>query len=246
VAVINETMARLYFPGRDPIGARFWRGSRSDADEPMTVVGVVADAHFRSLAQEPTPMFFRPLGQYERTLPGLFVVARSPQPLAALATLRSLVAELDPDLPLARAGLLAEQTARSIADERRAAALFSGFAALVLTIAAAGLGALALAAVARRRREIGVRVALGAAPRGVLALLLARLGWLVAAGLAAGFAVCALVLPRLGELAGAETRLRVAPALAAIGLLVVAATLAAWFPARRALEIDPAEVLRCE
>jgi putative ABC transport system permease protein len=246
VAVINETMARRYFAGRDPVGARFWRGSGSPSGEPMTVVGVVADPRFRSLDEEPRPMFFRPLGQYERRLTGLFVVVRSSQPIAALAALRTLVAELDPELPLARAGLLAEQAARSIAAERRAAALFSGFAALVLALAAAGLGALALAAVARRRREIGVRVALGAAPRGVLALLLVRLGGLVAAGAAVGLAVAALVLPRFGELAGAEVRLGTGPAAVAVALLAAAAALATWLPARRALAIQPAEALRAE
>jgi predicted permease len=246
VAVINETMARRYFAGRDPIGARIWRGSGGPSGEAMTVVGVVADARFRSLDEEPRPTFFRPLGQYESSLTGLFVVARSTQPMAALATLRTLVAELDPDLPLARAGLLAEQAARSIADERRAAVLFSGFGTLVLVLAAAGLAALALAAVTRRRREIGIRMALGAAPRGVLALLLVRLGGLVAAGAAAGIAVTALVLPRLGEIAGAEARLGDGPAAVAVALLAVAAALAAWLPARRALAIDPAEALRAE
>jgi len=246
VAVITEAMAKKYFGGRDALGERFWIGRREPDEEPLTVVGVVADVRYRSLDRDPLPMFFEPLSQYRRQLSGLSIVARSESPSAALATLRSILAELDPELPLLRPGLLADQAASSIAAERRAASLFSGFAGLVLVLAAAGLGALALAAVARRRREIGVRVALGADAGGVLRLLLARVGLLLGVGAAAGLAAAAIALPRLGSLAGAEARLDLGAVGGSLALLALAAILATWLPARRALGIDPAEALRSE
>jgi hypothetical protein len=199
VAVINETMARRYFAGRDPLGATFEVGSR--APSPIVVVGVVADARYRDLRGPVMPMFFRPLAQSNRATSSLAVVARSEQPATALAELRAIFRDLDPELPLFRAERLAEQAVASLRPERTAAALFSGFATLVLILATAGVGALSLAAVARRRREIGVRVALGALPTEVVRLLLSRVGGLLTAGFALGLACAAAISPWLSDVA---------------------------------------------
>lgn len=246
VAVINATMARRYFAGRDPIGASFRIGSSSPGIDPVTVVGVVSDVRYRDLRSDVPPMFFRPLAQSPSAQTRLSLLARSDSPTAALTTLRSLLRELDADLPLYRAGLLNDQAASSIGEERRAATLFASFAALVLVLAAAGLGALALVSVARRRREIGVRMALGASGSSVVSLLLRRTAWIVGGGCATGLVIAALLLPRVGELAGADLDLSPSLLGAALGLLFGAALVATWLPARRALSIDPVEVLRNE
>jgi len=246
VALINDTMARRYFAGRDPVGSTFRIGVRSPEAVPITVVGVVADARYRDLLGNMPAMFFRPLAQRAEPPLRLSVVARSDRPDEALATLRRLLRELDPQLPLYRTGRLEDQVARSLDDERRAATLFSAFAALVLVIAAAGLGALALAAVGRRRREIGIRLALGARSRSVVALLLRRVALLVAAGMGGGLALASFLLPRVGELAGTRADVRPFTILVALGLLTSAAMVAAWIPLRKALAIEPAETLRAE
>jgi predicted permease len=243
VAVVNETMARRYFPGRDAVGASFRYGAD---DPPITVVGVVADARYRDLDREIPAMFFLPLAQGSRAAQPLALVARAAQPAAALAALRGVVRSLDAELPVFRDGRLAEQAREALRPERTAAALFSGFATLVLVLATAGLAALALASVARRRREIGVRVALGARPGEVVRLMLSRLAWLLGAGAGLGLAGTLALAPALADVAGAPVSLSPLPVAATLAVLAVAATAATWIPARRALAIDPAEALRSE
>ncbi len=245
VAVINETMARRYFAGRDAVGEIFHRG---DASGPaIEVVGVVADARFRDLASPVPPMFFESLGQFDHTETQLTLLVRSDTgDAASVAAVRAAAAELDPELPLYRSGPLAEQVSGSIRAQRTSAQLFGAFAALVLALAAAGLAALMLSAVARRRREIGIRLALGAARRSIVALLLARSAALVGGGALAGLAVAALALPWLGEAAGGDAGLHPGVAAGALALLAMAALAATLLPARRALGIDPAETLRSE
>jgi len=246
VAIINSTLARRYFAGRDPLGATFSIGRRTPEARPILVVGVVEDARFRDLSGDVPAMFFRPLDQSPSPRLRVTVVARSATPAAALARMRELLRRLDPELPIYRAGALDDQVGAALADDRRAASLFSGFAALVLLIAAAGLGALTLAAVARRKREIGVRVALGAGSGSILALLIRRIAALVAVGAGIGLAVSAALLPRIGGLAGDSTALDATHVVIALSALTIAAAVATWLPARRALAIEPAEILRAE
>lgn len=243
VAVVNETMARRYFAGRDPVGSAF--RATSDAP-PYTVVGVVADARYRDLDQPMPAMFFAPLAQTARAAQPLALLARGEPPAAALAALRGVMRELDAELPVFRDGLLAEQARAALRPERTAATLYSGFAGLVLLLATAGLGALALAAVARRRREIGVRVALGARPGEVVRLLLSRLALLLATGFAVGLVGALALAPFVADLSGAPVRLSPAAVATTLLVLAAAATAATWIPARRALAIDPAEALRSE
>ena len=245
VAVINEVMARRYFGGRAAIGETFWLGDESGPE--IEVVGVVADARFRDLASPVPPMFFQSLGQRQAAEMQLTLLVRSAAPAApTAAAIRTAAAELDPELPLYRLGALDEQLADSIGTERTSAQLFGGFAALVLALAAAGLAALSLAAVARRRREIGIRVALGALGGDVLRALLGRAATLLALGAAAGGALTVAALPALKGLASGEVEIDPVAALAAGLALAAAALLATWLPARRALAVDPAEVLRSE
>lgn len=244
VAIVNETMARRYFAGRSPIGATFKPGGR---DTPaVTIVGVIADVRYRDLAHEMPAMFFRPLAQTPRPMQPLAVLARGASPAETLAVLRAIVRELDPELPLFRAGRLADQASEGLRTERTAMTLFSGFAGLVLALATAGIGALALVAVARRRREIGVRVALGARPGEVLAVLLSRITALLAIGFALGVAAAFALRPWASDLAGAPVELSPTTAVTAFAALAAAALVATWIPARRALGIDPAETLRSE
>ncbi len=246
VAVINATMARRFFGRRDPVGAVFYRGRGTNSANAITIVGVVDDARYRDLTSEVPAMFFRPLAQRAAPPTRLTIVARSDRPAAASATLRGIFRELDPELPLYRTGRLSDQVARSLDDLRRAAKLFSGFAILVLVIAAAGLGALTLVSVARRRREIGVRLALGAQRRSVLTMLIRRTALLVGSGIAAGLLFAGFAIPAIGQLADARAELRPWAVLCACLLLSGAAAAALWFPLRRALAIDPAETLRSE
>jgi ABC-type antimicrobial peptide transport system permease subunit len=210
-----------------------------------TVVGVVEDVRDRSPAAAPQRTVYVPFAQWPQ--PGRTVAVRTSVPPLSLAdAVRQAVHSLDPLLPITDLQSMDQVAWRATADHRFRALLVSAFGLLAAVLAAVGIFGVTAHAVARRTREVGVRVALGATGRDVLRLVLGRVGRLAAAGLAAGL-LAALAVGRAlrSFLFGVEPTDPIS--YAAIGASVLAlALLAGSVPARRAARIDPTEALRHE
>jgi predicted permease len=255
VAIVNRTLAGLHFGEESPVGKRIAIG-REVTDEMVwrEIVGVVADEKIESLAAPWRMEIFVPVGQddLEVGLPQrqYRVVVRSEggaeAALGALAALRAEVLEIDPELLLFDVETLDEIVAGASFRERFLVLLLTLFAGLALALATVGVYGLMAYAVASRRREIGIRLALGASGRGVVGEILGRGMALFGAGLVLGLAAVRLLGPAF-EAVLFEVRPD-DPANLATGatVLAVAAFLAAWLPARRASRVDPLETLRVE
>jgi putative ABC transport system permease protein len=241
VVVINETMARRYWPGEDPVGRRISMGSTSGPW--WTIVGVAADMRHNAIETPAGVELFAPLAQ----LPERFVTVAmrtTGDPLRLAPVLRQEVRALDAAVPVAAVTTLEQLVRQAVAVPRLMTLLFGVFAGSALLLAAIGIYGVMASAVGARSREIGVRIALGAEPRSVRALFVRRALALVALGALIGTAG-ALVTAR----ALASLLYEVAPAdPAAIGavvaLLALVSLTAGYLPARRASRVDPMQVLR--
>jgi predicted permease len=240
-AVINQAMARRYFPGEDPLGKRIAAAHRPD--ELFRIVGVVADVRDDDLGGGVRPQAYAVLAhQPAHTL--TFVVRGGGVGLPA--AIRAAIRSVDPEQPVASIRPLGDLVSASIARERFAATLFAIFAVVALLLAAAGVYAVMAYAVAERRSELGIRLALGAQAGDVLRLVVGQGGRLAGTGLALGL-VGALLGARLFQamLFGIGPRDPLSFAVTAV-VLAVAAGLACLVPAWRAARVDPVEALRAE
>lgn len=243
VGVISESAAARLWPGIDPIGRRLSFGSEDDPGW-ITVVGVAGDVRHQALATAPSPMLYIPMRQ--NALPLMTLLVRSEAgPGAVASAVRSVVRRLDPELPVGEAGTFASAVARSLGGPRLRATLLSGFAAAALLLAAIGVYGLLSYSVVRRKREIGIRLALGATPGQVRGAVIAEGMKLALLGIALGVPL-AVALSRLISAQLFAVRPTDPVTLAAVALLLGAVALAAcWLPARRAA-IDPVTALRAE
>ena len=249
-AVINQALARKYFPDVSPVGKRIRSGQVEDLGPWLVIAGVVENTRqntvYREMGWAEPPMLFRPLGQDAPE--GVTLVLRTPAARVAMAgAVQREIAALDAAVPIA-AGLdpMEQILARYLAYPRFRAILLGAFAALALLLALIGIYALLSQLVRQRTQEIGVRVALGASS-GEVQRLVVRQGMLLAiVGTAAGLAGAWLLAPLVASLLfGIEATDPVTLAGAA-ALLLAAAFLASWTPARRAARIDPIQALRYE
>jgi putative ABC transport system permease protein len=239
VAILNQTLARVLFPNRDPVGQRIAVNAK---DPLLTVVGVVADTRHRALDDKIWPELFQPFEW--KPSPFLTLVIRSAADVTS--AVRSAVQAIDPNQPLFRILPLEDQLSDSLAERRRRAVLLGLFAALALAIAAVGVYGVMSYAVTRRTHEVGIRLALGAQRSDVLltflvsGLRLAGLG--IVAGLLGARALTHLLNTFLYGVRPTDpyTFLVVSAALAA------AAAVASYLPARRATRVDPLVALRHE
>jgi predicted permease len=244
VVIVNESFAKQAWPGLDPVGRRL---TFLPLDADLEVIGIAADGPHANLSDDGTPAIFLPWHQNSRwaRLSGTLIV-RSENPAAAVGLLRRVVGSLDPHLPVTSAGTLEDRIATLAMTQRLGAAFLSWFSALALALAVLGVYGLIAHAVARRTKEIGVRLALGAAPRDIVVLTMGRSLAPVGLGTAIGLAG-ALVLTRLT----AAFLFGVAPHdlvsfTAATLCLVAGAAAASYIPARRAGRLDPMAALRAE
>jgi putative ABC transport system permease protein len=243
VIVISEGFARKYWPNEDPIGHRMTIGYNSSG--PREIVGVVADVAQSDLAEPPPLEMYTPFPQ--TPWPFLAVIARTDGDPATLAgSLRAAVARIDPNQPAADIRTMDEYVARTVAAPRFTALLFAGFAGLAVLFAAFGLFSVMAYTVAQRRRELGIRMALGASPASLGSLVLSQAMRMGLAGIGVGLAGALAATRLLRSLLygiGAGDPATFA-AVAVLLLAVVAA--AAYLPARLATRVDPMIALRTE
>jgi putative ABC transport system permease protein len=244
VIIVNESFVRKYFPDENPLGQRIGSGG-PQSPQWMEIVGVAGNVHNFGLEKEEPPAAYLPLAQFSSRR--VFVVVRTAgRPLDSAPTLRAVVRELDRDLPLNAVTTMEELLGRSVAQPRFQTSLLAGFAALALVLAAVGIFGVMSCNVSQRTQEMGVRLALGAQPRDVLALVL-RQGMLLAGlgmaiGLAAALALGQSIRSLLFQVDAADPATLSAVAV----LLAVVALAACWIPARRATRVDPLAALRYE
>ena len=244
VVIINETMARTYWPGEDPIGKRI--KTPPGPESPWTtVVGVVGDVRFGGLAEEPRPeMYFH---YSQDRIPFLNLVVKTKgDAAAAAASVRNEIWAVDKDLPLAPVTTLEQLLSSSLSARRFNMTLLGIFSALALTLAAVGIYGVMAYTVAQRTHEIGIRMALGARPRDVLRLVIGHGMALTLAGVGLGL-VAALAATRVmsSMLFGVSATDPFTFASVAL-LLALVALAACYLPAHRATKVDPMVALRYE
>jgi predicted permease len=245
--VVSRRLAERAFPGESALGrtvkANPWGGPMED----FRVVGVVGDVRSRSRRQPAVEtLYFDSRGWSWSDWEIDFVVRTDGDPLALVEPIRREIARLDPLVPMARPRRMDELVASDLAAQRFALVLLAAFSVAAFLLAIVGLFGAVAWAVARRTREIGIRLALGASPAALVAAIQARALAVVAVGAAAGLAASAAVNRLLAgflyEVSPAEPKV----VLAVVAVLAATAAVAAWLPARRAASVDPAATLRSE
>jgi putative ABC transport system permease protein len=256
VAIVNETMAELFWPGEDAIGKRFaftggLRGSAEsfDAaffpDDLYTVVGIAEDVRRIDLAEETEPEYYRPQAQITWAFQYL-VVRTNGNPLALGSQLRRAVWEVDTAVPVREVQALSQRVQRSLSPQRFRSFLLAAFAGVTAILAMVGLYALMSLMVARRSKEMGIRLALGARKSIILGGVMKRGMALVGAGLVVGIALSLaagrVVAGMLFQIQSTDPVTYVV-----VGVLTISvACLACFLPARRAAEVDPIQTLQEE
>jgi predicted permease len=244
VAVINRKLAAQFFPDANPLGKTI---SSCDANSPaIQVVGVAADAMYSEIENEAPPTLYLPYLQQDDADDVTFEVKTAASTESMVKLIRSTVASVDPDLPILDIRTQTQQIDATLSQQRMFASLTGGFGLLALLLAAIGIYGIMAYNVSQRTNEIGIRMALGAQARAVLAMIL-REAWLlavlgIALGLAAALAVTRLLKSQLFGIKPNDPLTYCAAAL----LLLVITLLAGALPARRAATIDPCEALRHE
>jgi putative ABC transport system permease protein len=246
VVLVNRTLARRFWPGQSAVGKRLTFDD--EPDEPgdwLRVVGVVGDVRQLSLVDEVTPQIYAPLSQVP--LEEMALVVRTVlEPASVAATIRSLVASIDPEVPVSEIQALVQVRDESISTDRFRTLVIGCFGLLALALAVIGVYGVISYGVVQRTREIGIRVALGARRAQVLRLVVGEGMLTVGGGIAAGL-VAAAALSRLLVSLLYEVRPGDPATFLAIALLIACVALAACsLPARRALRVDPAATLRDE
>ncbi len=242
VAIVNQTFARIIMRTDNPVGKTFRSGFGGPSVE---VIGLVPDGKYQSLTESSRPALFR--SSYQWYNPTTTLVVKSPLPPGEVVDqIRKKIAAMDPHLPLYGTGSLTTMLGFALFPMHAAAIALSAFGLLAMLLAITGINGLVAYAVARRTREFGIRIAIGARPTQVLPLVFGKLALLVLAGLAVGI-VLSLAAGRvltavIYEASPYDPTLFLTVAF----LLVLAAALSCWAPAVRALQTDPLTALRYE
>jgi predicted permease len=244
VAIIDETMARTYWPNEDAVGKRLKRGGPQSPW--LTIVGVVRHVRYRTLEASSRVTFYWPHAQSPWSSMSLAIRTTSPDPRALAATVQREVRAVDPDQPVYKVRTMPELMADSVARRRLAMLLLAIFAGAALVLAAVGIYGVMSYTVTRRAHEMGIRMALGASRANVLRLVLGQSLVLTLAGIGLGLAGSLAMAGLISSLLfNVKSRDPLTLALVAVGLTLVA-LLASYLPARRATQVDPVVSLRYE
>jgi len=245
--VINEALARKYYPNEDPVGKEVYLGAPDNRlFDRGTIVGVVGDTRDAGLGADPLPTVYIPLAVMPDWPAFSYVVRTAGEPAAVAAAARDAIRALDPNLPVRNVRTIDAVLAESVAPSRWSTTLLGVFAAVALVMAALGVFGVLSFLVTQRTRELGIRIALGAAPAAVRRMVVGQGLGLVAAGLALGL-LGAVALTRLMKSLLYEVSPTDPLTYAGVAAVLVAiAALASWLPARRATRVDPVVALRSE
>jgi predicted permease len=246
VMVIDEYLARTFFPNQDPIGQQLSQEQSDETKVQYTVVGIVPSVRHGEPGIAPKiPQIYWPAAQFP-SLQETLLVRTAGDPRALLPSIRAAVHALDPQLPVFATRTMDEAIAASIATQRSSATLVGGFSILALFLGALGLYGVLTYSVTRRTREIGIRIALGS-PRAKICGLIVRQGIImVSLGILAGVIISVACGPLVRHFVYGVTPHDPAMITGAATLLVAIAILACWLPARRAMNVDPMKALRTE
>jgi len=246
VVVVNEEFARKFGLGRDAVGKMIGTGNGYTSKLDTLIVGVAQNSKYSEVKRQVPPLFFRPYRQDSGIGFASFYVRTTGDPAQAASTIGAVVKQLDPNLPVERLKTLTQQVKDNTFLDRMMTTLSSLFAGLATLLAAVGLYGVLAYTVSLRTREIGLRMALGAAPARVRTMVLRQVGWMTLIGAVVGLAGA------IGVGKGAATLLYQLepwdPAVLAVSavLLAFVALAAGFIPARRASLIDPMRALRYE
>ena len=244
VAIINDAMARRSWPGQDPVGRRFKLGPRDSEDAWYTVVGVVGDMRRQGLEREALPQICESLAQNPPQTADLFIRTSSDDPLAMAAALRAAVRRVDKNAPIYGVVPLEQQLGTYLTQRRFQTSLLAGFSVVALLMAAIGIYGLIQYSIATRTREIGLRMAIGAQAGDIFRMVIGEGLTLSLTGVALGL-VGAWWLGRAGSsLLFGVTASDPLTFMTVSLLLTAVATAACYFPARRAMTVDPIVALR--
>jgi predicted lysophospholipase L1 biosynthesis ABC-type transport system permease subunit len=246
VALINQAMARKFFGTSSPLGRDFTEERPDGSGQSHTVIAVVENAKYGSLREDPRPTAYVPMAQDGWSSRSVTFAVRTDGELSSLAkAVADAIVAVHPAITLESVPF-SRQVASSVSRERLLATLAGFFGVLAIAMSVIGLYGTISYAVARRRAEIGVRIALGAAPGGVVGMILREAGWLIALGLAGGLVVAVSGTRWLESLLFGVTPTDARTmAVAAVSLAAVALTAAA-LPAWRAARFDPVAALRTD
>jgi predicted permease len=240
VAIVNQAMARKYWPGESAIGKRL---HAHGVDAPFEVIGVVRDHKVRTIGEAPTPLLH--FARSQRYVPSVTILARTSGDAGQLArSMRREMLALEPELVFIENQPMEAEIATTLFPIRAGAVLGAGFSVLALLLAAVGLYGVTAFWVSRRTREIGIRIALGATPSAVVARVLMQGMTLVGVGLAIGAALATAASRALAGMLYGISAIDPLSYGAAIGLLLAVAVAANIVPARRAARVDPMIALR--
>ena len=246
VAIVNEAFARKFNLGRDAVGKHMALGGGSGVKLDREIVGLVKDAKYASVKDPVPPLFFIPYRQDERIGSITFYVKAAGAPEPAIQTIQRVVPATDPNLPLENLRTMPQQVRESVFLDRLISTLSAGFAVLATLLAAVGLYGVLAYTVSQRTREIGLRIALGAAPGRVRGMVLRQVGIMTAIGGLVGL-IAAVLAGRaskaiLYQIEGYDPVVLIASVL----LLALVALGAGFIPAHRASRVDPMRALRYE
>jgi predicted permease len=241
VVIVNETLVRQFFPGEDPLGKRLTTGG---TNAPWTeIVGVVRDSKYTALGDAPGPVLYVPLEQQHETGVTLYVRAAVP-PATLIPQIRQVIRAIEPNLPLPGIGTVQDTLSASLYAPRMGAMLLTVFGALALLLASLGVYGVLAFSIARRTREIGIRIALGAGRGRVLALILREGMGLVVIGLAIGIAGGLYASKWIGTFLYDVSTRDAATFTSVPAVLAIVALIACYLPAKRAMRVDPMRALR--
>src|SRR5262245_3951643 len=243
VMLINETLARRFFPGQDPIGKRLKLGLNGINGE---IVGVLGDVRDRALNKGAEPEFYLPYTYMMTGSMSITARVKTGDPMNLIASLRAAMKEIDKDLPVYQARTMESRVSDSLTRQRFSMTLLTALAGLALALAVAGIYSVISSLVAQRTHEIGIRTALGAQRRDVMGLILGQGIKLTMLGLSVGLVLSFTLTRLMGEFLY-QVKPTDPMTFVVIPLILAGVALAAcWIPARRATKVDPLVALKYE